>query len=137
METELTVDVRYQGQSNALNLPWSGLHELETAFHKKHKDSYGHDLDIDIELVNVRVRATRKQDSFELPRWSPGESLREEFTTMSGIEQPVLVVNRAGLDIAQQVEGPALITETSSTTWLAAGWSAEVDSVGNLRLVNS
>ncbi len=54
---------------------------------------------------------------------------------MPGIGAPVLVINRAGLKVGQQIKGPALITETSSTTWLAEGWSAEVDEVGNIKLV--
>ena len=136
LKTHLTVDVRYQGQSNALNLPWSGLNNIEEAFHQKHKDSYGHDLDIDIELVNVRVRTIEQRQTFELPNWEPWEELKEESTTMPGIDEPVLVINRSGLKISQRVEGPALITETSSTTWLAKGWRAEVDIVGNLRLIN-
>ena len=112
------------------------MQNIDLAFHQKHKDSYGHDLDIDIELVNVRVRAIEQRQTFELPNWEPWEELKEKSTTMPGIDEPVLVINRSGLKISQRVEGPALITETSSTTWLAKGWSAEVDIVGNLRLIN-
>ncbi len=137
IKTHLTVDVRYQGQSNALNLPWSGLKNIEQAFHQKHKDSYGHDLDIDIELVNVRVRAIEQTRSFELPPWIPSEELQQAFTDMPGLEEPVLVINRAALKVGQKLTGPALVTETSSTTWLAKGWGAEVDRIGNLRLANS
>jgi len=132
IKTSLTVDVRYQGQSNALNLSWSGLQNIEHAFHQKHKDSYGHHLDIDIELVNVRVRVYEQRQSFEVPKWQSTEVLSRSFTTMPGIEQPVAVINRAGLKVGQKISGPALITETSSTSWLAKGWCAEVDRVGNL-----
>jgi len=132
IKTTLTVDVRYQGQSNALNLSWFGLQNIEQAFHQKHKDSYGHDLDVDIELVNVRVRAIEQRQSFELPQWFPTEELNRQFTTMPGIAEPVPVINRSALKVSQQIKGPALITETSSTTWLAEGWNAEVDSVGNI-----
>lgn len=135
IKTIRTVDVRYQGQSYALNLPWTGLKNIEQAFHQKHKDSYGHDLDMDIELVNVRVRAIEQRLSFELPKWCATEPLASEFTTMPGIDGQVAVINRAGLKVGQRITGPALITETSSTTWLAEGWSAEVDSVGNLQLI--
>jgi N-methylhydantoinase A len=136
IKTILSVDVRYQGQSHALNLPWTGLQDIEQAFHQKHKDSYGHDLDIEIELVNVRVQAIEQRQAFVLPGWQPVEELTRELTTMPGIEKPVSVINRAGLETGQQVQGPALITETSSTTWLAEGWSAVVDSIGNLKLQN-
>jgi N-methylhydantoinase A len=133
VQTILTVDVRYQGQSNAINLPWHGMQNIEQAFHQKHKDSYGHDLDVDIELVNLRVRAIEQRQSFELPQWQPTEELNEQFTTMPGIEDQVPVINRSALKVGQQIKGPALITETSSTTWLAKGWIAEVDRVGNMK----
>ena len=129
-----TVDVRYQGQSNALNIPWQNLQNIEQTFHKKHKDNYGHDLDIEIELVNLRVRAIEQRQSFELPAWQAAEISQDIFTTMPGIETPVPVINRAGLNVEQKITGPALITETSSTTWIAKSWCAVVDEVGNLAL---
>ena len=54
-----------------------------------------------------------------------------EFSDVHG---GVTVVNRASLKTGQQIKGPSLITETSSTTWLAEGWSATVDKVGSLAL---
>ena len=135
IKINLSVDVRYQGQSNALNLPWQGLQAIEAAFHQKHKDSYGHDLDIAIELVNVRVRAIQQRGSFVLPRWQATEASDDQFTTMPGVEGQVPVIKRAGLKVGQRIQGPALIVETSSTTWLDEGWDAEVDKVGNLKLV--
>jgi len=128
----LTVDLRYQGQSHALNLPWSGLQDIARAFHQKHEDSYGHQLVIDIELVNVRVRVIEHRQSFELPSWQPSAEPKVELSSMPGLTEPVPVIDRAGLKVGQQLNGPVLITETSSTTWLADGWHAEVDNVGNL-----
>jgi len=132
LQTVLTADVRYQGQSHALNLPWNGLQSIEQEFHQKHRDSYGHELNIDIELVNLRVRAVEKRPSFELPQWRPTEELKSEYTVMHGIEEPVAVINRSGLPVGYQIQGPALIIETSSTTWLATDWAAEIDAVGNI-----
>ncbi len=134
IKTSQTVDVRYQGQSHALNLPWSGLQDIEAAFHKKHKQSYGHDLAIDIELVNLRVRVIEQRQPFKLPAWQPWEELDVMETTMPGVEQAVSVINRAGLKVGQQIKGPALITEVSATTWLADNWSAVVDETGSLKM---
>ncbi len=131
----LTVDVRYQGQSNALNLKWQGLQKIEQAFHQKHEDSYGHQLDIEVELVNVRVRVVEKQLSFVLPTWVDIEKNKQSFAIMAGLDNNIIVINRAALEVGQQVEGPTLIVEASSTTWLATGWRAEVDNVGSLKLV--
>jgi len=137
IETRLSADIRYQGQSNTLNLSWSGLQDVEQAFHQKHENSYGHQLDIDIELVNIRVRVIQQRQSFELPQWRATEILKQEYTAMPGIEEAVPVFNRAALKVGQQIKGPALITETSSTTWLEKDWFAEVDNVGNLVLLRS
>jgi len=130
-----TIDVRYHGQSHALNLPWQGLHNIQQAFHQKHKDSYGHQLDIDIELVNIRVRAIEQRQSFKLPEWLPTQAFSEEVITMPYIEKEITVIERAGLQVGQIINGPALVTETSATTWLAEGWRAEIDVAGNLKLV--
>jgi len=153
IKTILTVDVRYQGQSNALNLAykdvgsratqeklprtWDGLQNIEQAFHQKHEDSYGHQLDIDVELVNVRVRVVEERNAFVLPDWSATEEYEQTFTAMAGLNENVAVIDRAALVVGQRLEGPALIVETSSTTWLATGWCAEVDNVGSLKLVKS
>ena len=134
IEEILSVDVRYRGQSNTLSLSWSNLQNIEQLFHQKHEDSYGHQLDIDIELVNVRVRVIERRQSFELAGWQPTEKSEQELTSMPGIEKPVAVINRASLEIGQKLKGPLLITETSSTTWLAEGWHVTVDDIGNLLL---
>jgi N-methylhydantoinase A len=132
IQTQLTVDVRYHSQSHALNLPWHGLHNIEQAFHQKHKDCYGHQLEIDVELVNLRVRSIEQRQAFVLPEWQPMDEPVEQYTSMPGIEQAVLVINRAALKVGQKIKGPALITEISSTTWLAGGWTSTVDEVGSL-----
>ncbi|MGB5396308.1 MAG: hydantoinase/oxoprolinase family protein [Gammaproteobacteria bacterium] len=135
IKTQLTIDARYRGQSNTLNLPWKNLAMLAEDFHRAHEHQYGHRIDTDIELVNLRVRASVQQPALKLPAWKPTEALCEDFTAMPGAAEPVPVINRAALSVAQKITGPALITETSSTTWLAEGWSAEVSECGNLLLM--
>lgn len=134
ISTEPSVDVRYAGQSHTLNLPWKNLDELRTYFQQKHHATYGHALDIDIELVNLRVRAVEARDAVELPRWNASEEDAVSSTQVAGFEQPVAVFERSVLQTGRVLQGPALITETSSTTWLAQGWSLTVDEVGNLVL---
>lgn len=129
---KLSADVRYQGQSNTLSLPWLGLQKIEQAFHNKHFESYGHQLDMAVELVTVRVRAIEKKHSFELYRWQATEGIKNEAVKMYGIDTDVPVFNRASLKVGQKLKGPALIVETSSTSWLAQGWNAKIDDVGNM-----
>jgi N-methylhydantoinase A len=124
--------LRYRGQSYALNLPWTDLQHIAGEFHQRHKDTYGHELAIDIELVNLRVRVTRERQSFVLPQWQPTQQLKHEHVSLPGVAGTVAVISRAALPAGYRIDGPALITETSATTWLAPGWRAEIDSVGNI-----
>ncbi len=92
VKTNCTIDVRYIGQSYVLNLVWDGLHNIEPFFHKKHKDSYGHHLDMEIEMVNARVRVTEKKQSFKLPEWTTEDSLNEDFISIPHIKKPIAVI---------------------------------------------
>jgi len=143
-----TIDLRYKGQSHTLNLQWTDLEAIEQTFHQKHEDTYGHQMKIDVELVNLRVRVIATHEPFELPAWKATQELNQRTFRMSGIDEEVIVVNRAGLEVGQKIGAPAcecidsdspnrsptLITETSSTTWLAEKWSLAVDEMGNLLL---
>ena len=134
IQTNLTVDVRYLGQSHAINLPWNDLHNIDQAFHEKHKDNYGHQLDMNIELVNVRVCVIEPRQSFEFSGWLATKERKDQYVSLPNIENSVAVIDRESLAIGQKISGPALIIETSSTTWLAEGWTLLVDEVGNLNL---
>ena len=138
--THYSVDCRYKGQSHALNLPWqnnASLHDLEQAFHQVHEKTYGHQLDVAVELVNLRVQLNGEKPEFKLPEWQAEPQQKIKQIEVVGVEQAVMVYQRQQLQIGQCIQGPTLIVETTSTTWLDEGWSAEVDVVGNLMLIKA
>ena len=124
------VDLRYHGQSHTLTLPWQALADLTQAFHHQHEASYGHRLDIDVELVNLRVRVMLPRPDFRLPEIETAVSPARYQST----DKETLVLARDSLKAGDCVIGPALITETASTTWLEAGWLAQVQPNGSLLL---
>ncbi len=133
---EFSLDLRYQGQSFTLTLPWQGLGPTREAFHREHELRYGHRLSTAVELVNIRCRLHGQPPEITLPglavanaRQSPGRLVR-----LAGYEKPVPVWPRESLSAAQEMAGPALITETVATTYLPAGWTCRVDPIGNLLL---
>lgn len=135
VETQLSVDVRYKGQSNTLNLVWkSDLAKLQQLFHESHESSYGHRMSIDVELVNLRVRLTGEAPSFKLPEWPAAEKSLPRQTVVAGFNKPVPVYQRSLLQQEQALSGPALIVEITSTTWIDEGWTAKVDRFGSLLL---
>jgi N-methylhydantoinase A len=134
MHAQYSVDLRYKGQSYTLNLLWDTPEELEYAFHELHESQYGHRMAIDVELVNIRLRLTGDKPAFDLPEWQAATEPQQRVTKAYGFDQPVPVLARDALHVDQQIDGPALITETTSTTWIDQGWQATVDRWGNLQL---
>lgn len=132
-----SLDLRYQGQSFNLTLPWMPLAELPQAFHQLHQSTYGHALDLPVELVNLRLRLEGEAPPFELPRidsqQQPGVS-EPVWVECAGFEHPLPLYQREQLQAGQQLQGPALIVEAVSTTLLAEHWQCQVDPYGNLLL---
>jgi N-methylhydantoinase A len=135
IHASFSVDLRYRGQSYTLNLAWDSLPALEQGFHEFHLQRYGHRMEIPVELVNLRVRALGQKPPFELPVWAAGVSKSGVGESrVYGFERPVSVFARDGLAVGQRIDGPALVTEATATTWLDSGWGASVDAWGNLLL---
>jgi N-methylhydantoinase A len=131
-----SLDLRYRGQSYTLTVSWQGDGAASAeAFHLAHQERYGHRLDLPVELVNLRLQLQGPQPSLPLHQLETAQAAGPSaFTALSGIEDAVPVWAREQLAPGQVLEGPALITETVSTTWLAPGWHCLVDPYGNLIL---
>ena len=144
MTATCSLDLRYQGQSFFLNVPWAknvpwvkdeteyekgALTAIAQAFHQQHRHRYGHALDIDIELVNVRVALTGQQPSIELPLISTQPEAKPNITAEGSH-----IYQRSDLAAGQIIHGPALIAETVSTTYIDISWSGCIDAVGNILL---
>lgn len=132
---EYSVDVRYLGQAYYLNVPWTDLVESARTFHDLHEQRYGHSLDVELELVNLRVALlcdTSKPGLSQTPGTGKGLSVR--MAKLAGIEHSALVIPREQLKPGVELTGPALVTETVSTTFIKPGWSAVMDDFGNLVL---
>ncbi len=130
-----SLDLRYRGQSHTLNLPWRGMQLTLAKFGELHEARYGHTMQVAVELVNLRVALRADVEPLELDRLDPGEDVGPvEWVQVQGAEAPVPRWERSLLVPGQCLEGPALVTETVATTWLAPGWRCEVDGFGNLLL---
>jgi len=131
-----SLDLRYQGQSFTLNLGWSkNLKNIEQAFHQLHKKTYGHALDMPVELVNLRLSIKGKAPAFSLPLISESaEKINIEQVSLFGFDERLPVYKRNQLYCQKKIIGPALIIEKVSTTLIEKNWCCVVDDVGNLLL---
>lgn len=130
-----SLDLRYVGQSYTLNIPWTGIAPMCEDFHQRHAERYGHELDLPLEIVNLRVSVRGPGIAIE-PVVPMAAQVSQPFAycQVTGENQPVPCFSREALMHGQEIIGPAIITEQVATTWLADGWCCEVDARGNLSL---
>lgn len=129
-----SVDLRYIGQSYTLNVPWRDRDGATEAFHEAHLRTYGHRLDLPVELVNVRVALRGPEPTLALGAAPERPTEPFSLAKLHGFDEPASIWQRDALAFGQVVDGPALIVETVATTYIAPGWRARVDPVGNLAL---
>ncbi len=135
IETEFSLDLRYRGQSSTLQIPWRGITESGALFEERHEQRYGHRMAVELELVNLRVSLRGPAAQFNLASTGrAAEAASVPRAALYGIDDEALVYGRDQLGAGQRITGPALVTETVATTWIAPGWECRVDAVGNLRL---
>ncbi len=133
--TTRSVDARYLGQSYTLNVAWFEPADCIARFHAAHEARFGHRLSEPVELVNVRVSAAAPAPRLALepvPEGTPAPARAR--ARLHGVGGEAGVYHRPDLCAGQCLAGPALITETVATTYLAPGWRARVDGHGILLL---
>ena len=142
---ETFVDVRYIGQSFELSLPiaeGAGLEALAEAFHSAHAHKFGHaDRNAPVEIVNLRVLAVGETPPLVLPEVEAGEQTvaadalvtqRDVFFEVDQSWHKTPVYRREHLRVGNEIAGPAVIDEVSSTTLLRPGDHGRVDELGNI-----
>ncbi len=131
-----SLDLRYQGQSFTLNVPWlSSLKKIQQAFNELHEQTYGHQFDMPVELVNLRLSIKGNVPPFKLPELTRNNKLiAAEEIRCYGFERAVRLYHRENLFNGEKITGPALILEKVSTTLISEGWHCWVDTWGNLLL---
>ena len=130
------LDLRYQGQSATLRLPWLDLASTSPAFHERHQERYGYALDMPVELVNLRLTATAT-DTPDLPlprmaRSEPGVAFGQ--TRLHELTKDVPVFRRCDLARDQAVGGPVIVIEPQATLYVAPKWTALAQDSGCLLL---
>ncbi len=129
-----TVDLRYLGQSYTLSVPWKALASTRSDFHQAHQTCYGHQLARPVEVVTFRVSA--KGPAPDIATTSPTITSPFNKTTVAvhGINEAVPVWLRNAIPVNTSLSGPLLVSESTSTSYIAPGWRVEKDQTGNLLL---
>lgn len=132
-------EVRYKGQGWELMIEVqrpAKLEEIKEAFEKKHFETYGFSLDEDIEIVLLRVFAIERNKTRIKFKTQKGEVKAKGFKKIfDGVFEEAMIYKREELPIGFKIEGPAIIEEYSSCTYLPRGWELEVIEDGFLQLI--
>ena len=139
-----SLDLRYRGQAFELNVALApgppALDAVEAAFHRQHRDVYGHsNTEETIDLVNARLTAYGL-----VPKPVPERHVAPRATLESALveRRPVWFQGRAHdcpvwdrerLPERAALRGPAIVEEFGATTVVPPGWRGAVDEHGNLR----
>ena len=94
-------------------------------------------MDSPLQLVNVRLAISGEATPFRLPQIAVTKSNEQGFVdtaSLYGVEQPVQIYQREVMGAEQVIKGPVLVVEKVATSYIAQGWQARVDAVGNLLL---
>ena len=133
---QLLVDARYLGQSFELTLPLA--QDQRAVFDELHAERYGFaDPEAEMEVIVARLTATigQPQTPQELLTGDGGDGgveKRDVFIDGEWITTPVL--DRASLAAGTTVDGPAILNQFDTTTYIRPGQQATVDAHGFLHL---
>ena len=131
------LDLRYQGQSFELTVPFSP--DFQTAFHEQHARRYGYKNEAaGLEIVNLRVRAIgdvsppRMETRDSGPADSLGAVCHERRLVFSSGPRSVPFYDRSLLRPGHHVPGPAVIFQDDTTILLPETDHAQVDAWQNV-----
>ncbi len=131
---ERHVDCRYAGQSHELRIEVAedgSFADVVAAFHDAHRMRYGFDRpDVAIEAVTFRAAALGPPGDVRVAPPSGDGAVAVTAREIDGGEAPVYERSELGLDV--RIEGPAIVRELDSTTWLDDASSAIVHASGAL-----
>lgn len=140
-----SLDMRYARQAFETEVDLaghpSGVESLRTAFLDTYGRRYGHaDPDAEIEVVNVRTSAIGLTPKPEIPRYHGAAGTLEQAIVerrrmvVCGAVDTCPVYDRERLPERARFAGPTVVEEAGATTVVFPGWTAAVDTWGNLRL---
>ena len=129
--------LRYDGSHQALEVPFGPRDRMQADFEEAHRQRFGFyspERDVLFEMLSVEaVGQTGQSPQAALPAGDGAPKAHIPMHTDTGW-QDVPLYDRANLDPAARVTGPAVIVEATGTNVIEPGWAARVDAMGNLIL---
>ncbi|MFC3711704.1 hydantoinase B/oxoprolinase family protein [Sphingoaurantiacus capsulatus] len=131
--------VKYAGTDTPLEIAVADAAAMREEFEVLHRSRFGFvasekPLVIDALLVEAIGTSHANEASLPLPEGGAADPSATVDVHFAGTGHSTPVYERARLGAGAIVDGPAIITDASSTTIIEPGWRASVDPFGNLML---
>jgi len=123
--------VRAKDTDSVIEVEMGELNSVQTAFATAHKDRFGFAPDISgLWAEQLRVESSSKSvrsNGVEVHASSLGTRKQTVAMYLNGSWQKVPAIQRTTLSPADRIDGPAIITDSSSTLVVEAGWTLTVN----------
>jgi 5-oxoprolinase (ATP-hydrolysing) len=131
--------LRYEGSDTTLEVPLADETTVRAAFAAAHERRFGftatHALVLESVEAEARGGGGDPEDAGVPARQADAAALgATHLAWLNDAWREVPLVPRTALRPDEPLDGPVLIPETNATTWVAPGWRAQADALGNLRL---
>jgi N-methylhydantoinase A len=140
--------MRYRGQSFEIDTPFNeedledetaAVQALAAAFHNEHARVYGHaDHHAPIQIISLRLIISGSVKKPEFTRFELVEKVatpeRKVDVYLGGEWTTADIYDREKLTSGQFLSGPAIITQSDTTTVVLPGFAAHVDEFANIRI---
>lgn len=139
IEHDVKLMVRYAGSDKPLNIKIASAHDVKKSFEDAYHQQYGFIMEgknLIVEAVSIETIGHTGEGVENEIESHKQESGLETFvqTFMAGAFLKTPVYNRADLARGQNIDGPAIIQESTGTNIIEPGWQAEVNAYGHLIL---
>ena len=129
--------LRYDGSHQALEVPFGTAEQMRADFEAAHRQRFGFispEREILFEMLSVEaVGQTGQAPAPALPSGN-GAPAAHIPMHVEGAWHDVPLHDRMNLDPAARIAGPAVIVEPTGTNVIEPGWTAGLDTMGNLIL---
>ena len=141
LKIERSLDMRYEGQSYELNIPYAET-DFVNEFHAAHAQRFSYArAEATVEVVNLRLTAIGETEKPVLhpepltdAEISADARIAQKPVIFEGKAHPTDFYRREALRPGNQIEGPAIVTEFSATTVIPPHFFASIDAYQNLIL---
>jgi N-methylhydantoinase A len=147
--SEAALDLRYLGQEYTLTVrPPTAAGRIEATaeavraqFESDYERTFAHTLEEPVEIVSIRatVRRPLPRTSVRSAEQGTGgeERLIDAYSFNAGATVPFRVLQRSWLPVGSELQGPAIILEATTTTYVDADFRLRVDPSNVLFLTNT